>query len=76
MATEQELLGQLQERLDALEMRTAFQDDVIEQLNNEISIHQEYIRDLKEKLNLIGEKVKDLNSQPNDEPVDERPPHY
>ncbi|MDG1733720.1 MAG: SlyX family protein [Thalassotalea sp.] len=76
MSTEQQLLLQLQERLDTLEMRTAFQDDVIEQLNNEISIHQEYIRDLKDKLSLMGDKIKDLNSQPTEGPVDDRPPHY
>ena len=31
----------LNERIDGLEMRNAFQDDVIEQLNVELSTHQE-----------------------------------
>lgn len=76
MTIELEQLAQLQERLDNLEMRNAFQDDVIEQLNNELSLHQEVIRGLNEQLRLIGQKVKDMNSLPADGPEDDRPPHY
>ena len=71
-----EQFAQLQERLDNLEMRNAFQDDVIEQLNHELSLHQEMITGLNEQLRLIGQKVKDMNSLPTDEPTDDRPPHY
>ncbi len=74
--TEQQTLAQALERLDNLEMRIAFQDDIVEQLNNEISIHQELIRNLQEQLRLIGQRVKDMNTQPLDGPVDETPPHY
>ncbi len=73
----QQLLADLQLRLDNLEARTAFQDDIIDQLNHEITVHQENIQDLQEQLRLIGQRVKDMNSSPIARPEDETPPpHY
>lgn len=71
---EQELL----EKVEALESRNAFQDDVIEQLNNELSVHQKEIAELKYQLQLIASRIKDGSSglqlmKPEDEPP---PPHY
>lgn len=75
--TESTLLSALQARTDNLEMKVAFQDDIIEQLNNEISVHHEQINDLKDQLSLIGQRVKDMNTSPVGRPEDETPPpHY
>ncbi len=68
---------QLMQSIEALESRNAFQDDVIEQLNHELAIHQEEITNLKLQLKLIATRLKE--NQPNsigkqeDEPP---PPHY
>lgn len=66
-----------QQRLEALEARNAFQDDVIEQLNNEITIHQKEIAELKYQLKLIASRLKEGNSQASNTPdVEPPPPHY
>ncbi len=67
----------LHQRIDNLEMRNAFQDDVIEQLNTELSTHQEEIANLKDQLKLISGRIKEL--RPNDggeNEVEPPPPHY
>ncbi len=70
-------IEQLEQSIEALESRNAFQDDIIEQLNNELAIHQEEISNLKIQLQLIATRLKE--SQPSgfgkmeDEPP---PPHY
>ncbi|TKB45485.1 SlyX family protein [Thalassotalea mangrovi] len=70
-------MAQLLKRLDNLETRLAFQDDVIEQLNHEIGVHQQHIRELEEQLRLIGQKVKDINTSVVARQEDETPPpHY
>lgn len=72
-----EQLAELQLRVDNLEARTAFQDDIIEQLNNEIAVHQEKLSDLNDQLRLIGQRVKDMNSSAVGRIEDETPPpHY
>ena len=49
----------LQESMEALESRNAFQDDMIEQLNNELAVHQSEISELKSQLTLIANRVKE-----------------
>ena len=67
----------LEEKIEALESRNAFQDDAIEQLNNEIAIHQTQISELKHQLTLIASRVKDTNSTQSDSnDVEPPPPHY
>ena len=67
----------LEKRIEALESRNAFQDDVIEQLNNEITIHQAQLSELKHQLTLIASRVKDSNAQQSDKnDVEPPPPHY
>jgi SlyX protein len=67
----------LERQVEALESRNAFQDDIIEQLNKELAIHQAQIAGLKEQLQLIAKRIKDSNSgqitKMEDEPP---PPHY
>ncbi|GLX83982.1 protein SlyX [Thalassotalea loyana] len=71
-------LDHLVERIDALEARNAFQDDVIEQLNQELAIHQQHIAELQEHIQLIAQRIKSnannsIMARPEDEPP---PPHY
>ena len=71
------LISALAVRIDELEAKIAFQDDVIEQLNTEIAIHQENISQLKDQLHLIIDKVKSLNVSQIARQEDEAPPpHY
>lgn len=66
------------EKFETLESRNAFQDDVIEQLNNELSLHQKEIAELKYQLKLIANRLKENgNAQgaAKDE-IEPPPPHY
>jgi SlyX protein len=78
MTTEKsKIMVQLQESVEALESRNAFQDDIIEQLNNELAVHQVEISDLKSQLKLIASRIKDNTpgeSQTQD--IEPPPPHY
>ena len=67
----------LQESLEALESRNAFQDDIIEQLNNELAVHQAEISELKSQLTLIANRVKDNTPGQNEsQDIEAPPPHY
>lgn len=70
-------IEELEHSIEALESRNAFQDDVIEQLNHELSIHQEEIANLKLQLKLIANRIKDSTaSQANTQEIEPPPPHY
>jgi len=63
--------------IEALESRNAFQDDVIEQLNQELTIHQEQIAELKVQLQLVANRIKDNAADPlSKQEVEPPPPHY
>lgn len=67
----------LQESVEALESRNAFQDDIIEQLNNELAVHQSEISDLKSQIKLIANRVKDnIPGQSESQDIEPPPPHY
>ena len=67
----------LESSIEALESRNAFQDDIIEQLNNELAIHQEEISNLKSQLKLIASRIKDNTpNQSTTEEIEPPPPHY
>jgi SlyX protein len=67
----------LEQRLESLESRNAFQDDIIEQLNEEIAVHQHQISELKQQLQLLANRVKDASPGPlGKEEVEPPPPHY
>lgn len=66
-----------QERIEALEARNAFQDDVIEQLNQELAVHQKELADLQYQMQYLASRLKDMSpsvlGKQSDEPP---PPHY
>lgn len=70
-------LQNLEAQIEALESRNAFQDDVIEQLSNELSVHQAEINELKLQLKILVERFKSQQNpglmKAEDEPP---PPHY
>lgn len=65
-------------RLDALESRNVFQDDVIEQLSEELAIHQEKIAELKGQLQLVATRLKEANSAmpESGQEIEPPPPHF
>lgn len=71
-------LTELQQAIENLETRNAFQDDVIEQLNHELSVHQEKIVELTQQVSLLAKRIKNNNNdaEPNMLDVEPPPPHY
>ena len=70
-------VNELEQAIETLETRNAFQDDVIEQLNHELSVHQSQIAELKQQLSLIAKRMKDNVSSPQgEETIEPPPPHY
>jgi len=68
---------QLEERIEQLEMKVAFQEDSIETLNTEIFEQQRRTQQLLEQVALLAVKLKE--SEPNQlasEKEEMRPPHY
>jgi len=68
---------QLEERIEQLEMKIAFQEDSIETLNTEIFEQQRRTQQLLEQVALLAVKLKE--SEPNQlasEKEEMRPPHY
>ena len=64
-------------RLEALESRNAFQDDVIDQLNNEITLHQQEISELKFQLQTIAARITDKTpGESGTTDIEPPPPHY
>ena len=52
----------LVQAIENLESRNAFQEDVIEQLNQELSVHQSEISELKQQLKLIAKRIQNNNN--------------
>lgn len=70
-------IKQLEHSIEALESRNAFQDDVIEQLNKELAIHQEDIFELKAQLKSIASRIKDSQQSGSaKQDIEPPPPHY
>ncbi|MDN2663339.1 SlyX family protein [Psychromonas sp. 14N.309.X.WAT.B.A12] len=69
--------SELEERIEQLEMKVAFQEDNIDTLNQEIFEQQRRTQQLIEQVALLAVKLKE--SQPNQlasEKEEMRPPHY
>ena len=69
--------NELAQAIETLETRNAFQDDVIEQLNHELSIHQGQIAELKQQVALLANRLKENTpDQQGKEEIEPPPPHY
>lgn len=66
------------ERIDELEVRLTFQEDLIQELNQVISSQDSLLIKLQEQMRLLLEKHRELEFRLSDdgEAPDERPPHY
>ncbi|MBU2869146.1 SlyX family protein [Colwellia sp. E2M01] len=70
-------IQQLEERVDDLESRNVFQDDVIEQLSQELTAHNSQLSELKQQLQLVAKRLKDSSMLSGDtEEIEPPPPHY
>jgi SlyX protein len=68
---------QLEERIDSLESRNVFQDDVIEQLSEELAAHQTQLAELKQQIKLVANRLKEAgNLSASKDDVEPPPPHY
>jgi len=65
----------LTDRIDALEMRLAYQDDTIETLNQTITAQWKQIDVLMRKVAELGERLQEAETNAPG-PANERPPHY
>jgi SlyX protein len=71
--TLRELIG----RTDNLEMKSAFQDDVIEELNKTIVMQSTKIEQLQAQLNGLKKFLREAQDNTGRDPQDEvPPPHY
>jgi SlyX protein len=66
------------ERIIELEIKTAYQDDLLQTLNKIVSRQQLQIDRLEATCTLLNERIKSLSAESggNAENVEEVPPHY
>ena len=70
-------LNLLTEKVNHLEMTQAYQEDVIENLENTVVQQHQDIQTLKNQLKLLSEYIKNLRQDSIKNPEDEvPPPHY
>lgn len=68
---------ELEKRLEALELKVAFQDDTVEQLNQEITALNMQNSLLKRQIELLAQKMKETKgSAVASEAEETPPPHY
>jgi SlyX protein len=67
----------LEQRIESLEAKNAFQEDMIEQLNQELAVHQAELAELKQQFKLLADRVKSMRTnQVADLSEETPPPHY
>ena len=67
----------LEELVISLESRNLFQDDVIEQVSEELAVHQNQIAELKQQIQLVANRLKDAGSMSSGkDEIEPPPPHY
>lgn len=62
-------------RIEALEIRIAYQDDTIEKLNAVVTAQWGQIDALRREMSRLNERLDEASAAPGN-PADERPPHY
>ena len=64
-------------RIDELESQLAFQDELIESLNNTVARQDRELLELKHQLGHLSERLKEIGDvSAGEAPQDETPPHY
>lgn len=67
--------SEIDERINELEFKVAYQDDLIEDLNQVIASQQKELLLLNEKLSLLAKQLESYRTQQAIQ-EGERPPHY
>ena len=75
-ATPQPGDGDLDARVTELEIKSAFADDLVEELNRTVYRQQQQIEQLQLELAALRRHVQTLQPAAPGSPGDERPPHY
>jgi SlyX protein len=70
--------GMIEDRIIELEIKQAYQEDLIQSLNQVVIDQQVQLRKIEETCRLLNEKIKSFagNQVAVSSPADERPPHY
>lgn len=63
-------------RFEELETRIAFQEDLLQKLDDALAGQQKQLFDLQARLALVTEQVRELEPTVDQDPDSERPPHY
>lgn len=63
-------------RLTELEIKAAYQEDLLQELNKIVAQQQHQILLLEKTCQLLHERMNSLRMENNDEAVDPPPPHY
>jgi SlyX protein len=66
----------LSERLEALEIRVAYQDETIDALNATITAQWQQIDALTRQIKAFDDRLQQAEANAPAAPVNERPPHY
>jgi SlyX protein len=66
------------DRLIELEIKAAYQEDLLQELNKIVSVQQQQIQRLEATCQLLNERIKSLSTEGagGGESIDEVPPHY
>lgn len=69
-----------EKRLIALETQLAFQDDLLEELNQQLILQNREVQSLQNQVRILGQRLATIKENHPDEKqpdlADERPPHY
>jgi len=66
----------LEQRINELESKTAFQDDAITALNDALAHQQQTIRQLQRSMEKLIEQINEDRDQQSDPANEPPPPHY
>ena len=69
-------MSDLEARIDALEMRVAYQDQVIEELNQTVIAQWKLIDALRRQMGEVLDRVQEVEDHAGGSAPDRPPPHY
>lgn len=64
------------QRLIELEIKAAYQEDLLQELNKIVAQQQQQIALLEKTCQLLYERINNLHLENGDEVIDQPPPHY